>query len=110
MLSTPVSAVHPLNRGNQSVALFFLLGAASRSKTSSGGLEENCRPFDSLWHSGIYGLGATRSSGTEPDAQTLQGYVAHKKQPPPRTLKWAYAQGPTVALGGGKFLMSEVPL
>ena len=31
----------------------------------------------------------------------LQGYLAHKKLPPPRTLQWAYAQGPTVVLGKG---------
>ena len=31
-----------------------------------------------------------------------QGYLAHKKHPPPRTLQWSY--------GGELFLMSEVPL
>ena len=41
----------------------------------------------------------------------LQGYLAHEKLPPARTLHQAYAQGPTVVLGGGgQFLMSEVPL
>ena len=40
----------------------------------------------------------------------LQGYLVHKKHPPPRSLPWAYAQGPTVALGGGMIRMSEVPL
>jgi len=40
----------------------------------------------------------------------LQGYVAHKKQPPPRTLQQDYAWGPIVLLREGSFLMSEVPL
>ena len=40
----------------------------------------------------------------------LQGYLAHKKLLPPRTLQWAYAQGPMVVLGGVNFFMSEVPL
>ena len=40
----------------------------------------------------------------------VQGYLAHKKQPFCRTLQWAYAWGPMVVLGGGRFLMSEVPL
>ena len=34
----------------------------------------------------------------------LQGYLAHKKYPPPRTLQWGYTldtEGPTVVLGGG---------
>jgi len=36
----------------------------------------------------------------------LQGYLAHKKTP--HTV--AYAYGPTAVLGGGRFLISEVPL
>ena len=32
---------------------------------------------------------------------TLQGYFAHKKQPPPRTLQQAYAYGPMAVLGRG---------
>ena len=40
----------------------------------------------------------------------LQGYVAHKKSPPPGTLQQAYAKGPMVILGGWAFLMGEVPL
>ena len=43
-------------------------------------------------------------------ASAVQGYLAHKKQPAPMTLQQGYAQGPTVVLGGGQFLMSEVPL
>ena len=35
------------------------------------------------------------------DSLGVQGYLAHKKRPPPRTLQKAYAQGPTVVLGGG---------
>jgi len=37
------------------------------------------------------------------------GYLAHNKTLSPRTLQKAYAYGPTVP-GGGRFLMSEVPL
>ena len=41
----------------------------------------------------------------------LQGYPAHKKHPPHRTLHKDYALGLMVVLGGGGlFLMSEVPL
>ena len=40
----------------------------------------------------------------------MQGYLAHKKPPPPRTLPQAYAWGPTAALRGARFLISEVPL
>ena len=40
----------------------------------------------------------------------IQGYLAHKKLLPPGTIQQDYAQGPTVVLGGGVFLMSEVPL
>ena len=40
----------------------------------------------------------------------LQGYLAHKKQPPPRTLQKAYAWGPMVVLGGaGCFLSARYP-
>ena len=40
----------------------------------------------------------------------VQGYFAPKKQHPPRTLQLDYAGGLTVVLGGGQFLISEVPL
>ena len=33
----------------------------------------------------------------------LQGYLAHKKTPPPMTLQWTYAQNPTGVLGGWAF-------
>ena len=36
----------------------------------------------------------------------LQGYLAHKKLPPPRTLPWAYAQGPK---GVGVSLWARYP-
>ena len=36
---------------------------------------------------------------------SLQGYLAHKKAPPPRTL-----QDPMVVVGGGRFLKTEIPL
>ena len=45
-----------------------------------------------------------RDRATPCDHQ-LQGYLAHKKTPPPRTLQWAYVYCPTVVLrGGGVFL------
>ena len=38
-------------------------------------------------------------------AVTLQGYLAHKKHPPARTLQWDYTWGSMVVLeGGGGFL------
>ena len=41
----------------------------------------------------------------------LQGYLTYKKPPPRRTLQWDYAQAPlAVQGGGGRFIMSEVPL
>ena len=40
----------------------------------------------------------------------LQGYFAHKNQPPRRTLQQTCAQGPRVILGRGGVLMSKVPL
>ena len=42
--------------------------------------------------------------------EVVQGYLAHKKQPPRRTLQYPYAQGPMVVLEGWVFLVSEVPL
>ena len=41
---------------------------------------------------------------------SVQGYLAHKKTPPFRTLLQADAWGPTIVLGGVHLLMSEVPL
>ena len=38
----------------------------------------------------------------------LQGYLAHKKQRPPRALQKDYAYGPMVVLGERLFLLSEV--
>ena len=40
----------------------------------------------------------------------IQGYLALKKPPPPGTLQELCAQGHTVVLGGGRCLVSEVPL
>ena len=40
----------------------------------------------------------------------LQGYLAHKKQPPPRTLQWEYLGSYGGPERGGGVLMSEVPL
>jgi len=31
----------------------------------------------------------------------LQGHLAQKKEPPPRSLQWDYVWGPVVALGEG---------
>ena len=51
------------------------------------------------------------SAGTPWQARhTLQGYLAHKKLRPPRTLQQDYALGPMVVLGGGLFLMREVTM
>jgi hypothetical protein len=36
--------------------------------------------------------------------KTLQGYPAHKKPHPPRSLQQDYAYGPTAVQGGGAFL------
>ena len=46
----------------------------------------------------------------EVDIWAVQGYLSHKKQCPLRALQWDYAYGPIVFLGGGQFLISEVPL
>ena len=40
----------------------------------------------------------------------LQGYLAHEKHPPPRTLQKDYLGSYGGPRGGGLFLMSEVPL
>ena len=58
-------------------------------------------------------LTATKKSAfsvVKPQPSTLQGYLAHKRPQPHRTLQKDYAYGPTAVLGGGPFLMSEVPL
>ena len=41
--------------------------------------------------------------GSSPDLALtgLQGHLAHKKTPPPRTPQWAYAKGSMMVLGGG---------
>ena len=43
-------------------------------------------------------------------AAALQGYLAHKKTPSHRILQEANAYDPMEVLGGGRFLMREVPL
>ena len=53
---------------------------------------------------------ASHESRPRARVEHLQGYLAHKKHPPPRTLQSDYTSGPTVVLGVGLFLMSEVPL
>ena len=40
---------------------------------------------------------------TRPSREGIQGYLAHKKPPPPRTLHQGSAYGPMVVLGGGAF-------
>ena len=59
-----------------------------------------------------YGAGSQVLDSCDPaiSAAEVQGHLAHKKVPPPRTLHQAYAQGPVVVLGEGLFLVSEVPL
>jgi len=47
---------------------------------------------------GVDGVQADAPAGA---AEALQGYLAHKKTPPPRTLQEPYAWGPMVVLGGG---------
>ena len=56
--------------------------------------------------------GATRRQGGSACTydRRIQGYLAHKKLRPPRNLQYDYAWGPMVVLGGGLFIMSEVPL
>jgi len=57
------------------------------------------------------GLKTTRfSSCTTHGEKPLQGYLAHKKPSPSRTLLKTHAYGPAVVLRGRRFLMSEVPL
>ena len=51
---------------------------------------------------GVLGLGV--------GVQCLQGYLAHKKHPPHRTLQQPFAKGPIMILGGSAFLMDEVSL
>ena len=44
------------------------------------------------------------------DRPTVQGYLAHKKMQPPRTLQYGYALGPMMVLGeGGGFLRARYP-
>ena len=49
-------------------------------------------------------------SGALRTGALVQGCLADEKTYSPRTLQQAYAQVPAVLLGGGRFLMSEVPL
>ena len=58
----------------------------------------------------VTAISDTCGRGNRGGPLTVQECPAHKKPPPPRTLQWAYAWGPTVVLGGGQFLMSEVLL
>ena len=39
----------------------------------------------------------------------VQGYLNHKKHPPPRTLQKPYASGPMMILGGWVFPVNEIP-
>ena len=45
-----------------------------------------------------------------PVGASLQGYLAHRKRPPRRTLQYDHPEGPVVALGEKPFFMMEVPL
>ena len=56
------------------------------------------------------GVGGGGKMGGGCMIKCVQGYFAHKKPHPPRTLQYDHSWGPMVALGGELFLMSEVPL
>jgi len=45
-------------------------------------------------------MGVNRWRAVREAAPGVQGYLAHKKTLPPRTLPWAYAQGPTGVIRG----------
>ena len=49
---------------------------------------------------GSSGRGAAPGAGSLQTCRSpaIQGYLAHKKTPPPRTLQWAYAEDPMVVL------------
>ena len=53
--------------------------------------------------------GAARMAPITYAPQTLQGNLAHKKHPPPRTLHQDYASGHMVVLWGGSFLRARCP-
>ena len=53
---------------------------------------------------------ATPRAAGLPPLVWMQGYLAHKKQRPPRNLRQDYAEGPVVVPGAGRFVVSEVPL
>jgi hypothetical protein len=42
--------------------------------------------------------------------RVIQGYLADTKQYPPKNLQQEHAWAPMAVLGGGRFLMGEVPL
>ena len=49
----------------------------------------------------LCGATAQRSAWGATVARCVQGCLAHKTPPPPRTLQQGYAYGPMVVLGGG---------
>ena len=63
----------------------------------------------------MYKVGVRKNAG-EGDGEEaevlrgLQGCLAHNKTNPPRNLPQAFAKSPRGVLGGGCFLMGEVPL
>jgi len=63
----------------------------------------------------VYKVGVRKNAG-EGDGEEaevlrgLQGCLAHNKTNPPRNLPQAFAKSPRGVLGGGCFLMGEVPL
>ena len=60
---------------------------------------------------GLLDMKDTHSWSHSPSAgPAAEGYLAHKKMPPPRTLQKAYAKGPMVVLRRWRFLMNEIPL
>ena len=69
-----------------------------------------CCPLtgSSVYGSGEEGLESL--SAPVGECEALQGYLAHKKLPPPRTLQQDHASTPAVILWGKQFLMSKAPL
>ena len=56
------------------------------------------------------GIPLSAQEGRARASLVVQGYLAHKKTPPPGTLKWVYAEDPMVVLGVWHFMVGEVPL
>ena len=54
--------------------------------------------------------GKESRTGLPRGRRALQGYLAHKSTPCPRTIQYGYAEGPMLVKGGGRrVLVREVP-